>query len=84
MKLRKADLTWHIAGEEIVVLDLEGSVYLKLNGSGKLLWEHLSESSDEASLTNALVDEYEIDESRAAADVKAFLADLRQRGLLVE
>jgi hypothetical protein len=35
-------------------------------------------------LTAALVDEYGIDEERAAADVSGFLADLRQRGLLDE
>ena len=39
MQLRQAGLTWHVAGDDVVVLDLEGSVYLKLNGSGRILWE---------------------------------------------
>lgn len=84
MQLRKTDLTWHTVGEEIVVLDLDGSVYLKLNGSGRMLWELLTDPSDEESLAAALVGGYGIDKERAAADVGAFLADLRQRGLLVE
>lgn len=84
MQLREADLTWHIAGEEVVVLDLEGSVYLKLNGSGRLLWERLAEPCDVSSLTEALMAQYGIDEERARTDVESFLADLRERDLLVE
>lgn len=82
MRLRQQDLTWHVAGEDIVVLDLGGSVYLKVNGSGRVLWELLTEARTEEDLTAALVDRYGIDESLAAADVAGFLADLRQRGIL--
>src|SRR4051794_10309625 len=42
MQLRQGDLTWQIAGDDVVVLDLAGSVYLKLNGTGRVLWEHLA------------------------------------------
>lgn len=84
MELRNTDLTWHVAGDEVVVLDLEGSVYLKLNGSGRLLWERLNEPCDVSDLIEALVAEYGIEEDRARIDVESFLADLRERGLLVE
>lgn len=84
MQLRKQDLTWNVAGEDLVILDLEGSVYLKLNGSGRLLWELLSEPRDVDSLESALVAEYGIDRERAKTDVDAFLTDLRARGLLIE
>jgi hypothetical protein len=84
MRLRRQDLTWHVAGDDIVVLDLEGSVYLKVNGSGRVLWELLVESRTEGELTTALVDQFAIDESRAAADVAAFVADLRRRGVVEE
>lgn len=84
MQLRKQDLTWNVAGEDLVILDLEGSVYLKLNGSGRLLWELLSEPRDVESLESALVAEYSIDRERAKTDVDAFLTDLRARGLLIE
>ena len=84
MQLRQENLTWQIAGDEVVVLDLEGSVYLKLNGSGRVLWEALAELCTEAELTSALVDRYEIDEARAAADVAQFVDALRARRLLTE
>jgi hypothetical protein len=82
MQLRDAGLTWHVAGDDVVVLDLEGSVYLRLNGSARLLWERLAQSSTEPELAAALVDEYGIGAERAADDVGAFVADLRRRGLL--
>jgi hypothetical protein len=59
-------------------------VYLKLNGSGRVLWEHLVEPCTEADLVEALVETYGIDEARAAADVAGFITDLRARGLLAE
>jgi Coenzyme PQQ synthesis protein D (PqqD) len=82
MRLRQAGLTWHVAGEEVVVLDLEGSVYLKLNGSGRVLWERLAASSTEPELIAALIEEFGIDKDRASADVAAFVADLNRRKLL--
>lgn len=84
MQLRQEDLTWQIAGDDVVVLDLEGSVYLKLNGSGRVLWEALAATCTESELAEALVDRYGIDSERAGSDVATFLADLRARGLLVE
>lgn len=82
MQLRQAGLTWHVTGDDVVVLDLEGSVYLKLNASGRVLWERVAASCTEAGLVEALVEHYAIDEERAAADVAAFLAELDRRELL--
>jgi hypothetical protein len=82
LRLRQDGLTWNVAGDEVVVLDLAGSVYLKLNGSARVLWERLSASCPEASLVDALVDEYGIDRERANADVAEFLAELHRRQLL--
>jgi hypothetical protein len=82
MQLRQAELTWHVAGDEVVVLDLHGSVYLKLNGSARVLWERLATSCDEAELTAAILDVYDVSGDRAAEDVAAFLTELRRRDLL--
>lgn len=82
MRLRQAGLTWHAAGDDVVVLDLDGSVYLKVNGSGRVLWERLATPATEAELVAALVEAYGVDENRAAADVATFLAALRARQLL--
>jgi hypothetical protein len=83
MELREAGLTWHVVGDDVVVLDLERSTYLKLNGTAKLLWECLTTCSTEVELAALLVERFGIPEERAADDVAAFLADLRGRDLLV-
>ena len=83
MQLRKSELTWHVTGGEVVILDLEGSVYLRLNGTGRVLWELLAESCSDAELTKALTERYDVDVQLAADDVAGFLAELRGRGLLV-
>ena len=82
MQLRQAGLTWQVVGEELVILDLDGSVYLKLNGSARLLWEHLAQSCTHSELVDALVEKYAVEEQVAAADVTAFLSELDRRGLL--
>jgi hypothetical protein len=82
VQLRQGSLTWHVAGDEVVILDLQGSVYLKLNGTARVLWERLAESCTEDELSAALVDGYDVDHARATKDVAAFLTDLRSRGLL--
>lgn len=83
MQLRERGLTWHAVGSDVVVLDLEGSLYLKVNGSGRLLWDLLAEGCDVHALTQELIDRYGVDEQRAVADVAEFLDELRRRDLLV-
>ena len=84
MQLRQGNLTWQVVGEDVVVLDLEGSVYLKVNGSGRVLWEALTQPCTESALVARLVDRYGINEAHASTDVETFLADLRSRDLLAE
>jgi hypothetical protein len=84
MQLRQDGLAWHVAGDDVVVLDLDGSVYLKLNRSGRVLWERLAGPCTQADLEHALAERYGVDADRAAADVAAFLSDMRRRRLLVE
>ncbi len=82
MRLRQSELTWHAAGEEVVVLDLNGSTYLKLNGSGRVLWEMLAESATEDELVAGLVEHFAISEDRARADVDGFVSALHARNLI--
>jgi hypothetical protein len=66
-----------------MVLDLESSRYVTVNGSGALLYELLQTGErgrDE--LVRALLDEFDVDEAQAAQDVDAFIAQLEDAGLL--
>jgi hypothetical protein len=84
IRLRETGVTWQEVGDSVIALDLDGSVYLKLNGSGKVLWERLQQPTTPDDLTQALVERYGIDENQATADAQAFVNELRRRQLLAE
>lgn len=72
-------------GGELVVVPLTGNIahmneLFTFNASAKLLWEELKEDSTEDSLVQALLDQYEVEEVIARADVQKFLARLEEMG----
>lgn len=56
---------------------------MSLNGSGLLLWERLQTDCTEAELISAVLEEYDVDETTAAKDVREFLAQLEGAGILI-
>lgn len=82
IKLRSRSLDWRLVGGEVVVLDGASSQYLSVNGAGALLWPLIADGASTADLVGALVAEYGIDEEAAAGDVAAFVASLRDLGLV--
>jgi PqqD family protein of HPr-rel-A system len=81
---RQQDVEWQIADDEIVVLDLRTTECLELNSSAAEIWRGLIEDEDEQALAERVSREFDVEPDRAAADVSAFLASLRERGLLEE
>jgi coenzyme PQQ synthesis protein D (PqqD) len=75
-------LTWREINGEVVILDLEASKYLSLNGTGALLWSALAEGADDAQLIELLTERYGIDEATATRDVDAFLDRCATLGLV--
>ena len=84
LRLRTSNLSWREIDDEIIVLDLDGSEYISVRGAGRVLWGLLETGSTLPDLVAALASRYEIDGATASQDVEAFLAALRQRGLLEE
>lgn len=62
--------------------DFHGMV--TLNQTGCLLWEKLQKECTREDLIAALLAEYDTDEATAAKDVDAFLAKLKEAGLLAD
>ena len=56
---------------------------ITLNATAAYLWELLETEQTVQSLTQALLDRYEVDEPKAKADVEAFIARLQPTGALV-
>lgn len=84
LRLRQADVAARKFQDETIILDLRGSTYFSTNATGTVLWHALERGSTRAELIQALLNEFEVSEERAAADVDAFVAACRQRRLLAE
>lgn len=63
-------------------LDFPGMI--TVNRTGAYLWELLEKPQTVQTLTQALVDHYEVEEAQAAADVKAFTESLIRVGAITE
>jgi hypothetical protein len=84
LQLRDADLDWREVEGELVALDLRESRYLAINRTGRVLWAALAEGATRDELIVRLVEAFDIERPRAAADVDAFTTELESRGLLVQ
>ena len=74
-------VAWRETADEIVVLDLERSVYFGLNGTGASLWRRLTSAATRADLIQHLRSQGAA-EARATQDVDDFVAQLDRYGLL--
>lgn len=83
MRLRTEGITWQEIDGELVILDLQSSMYLTTNGSGAFLAKLLIEERTEQELATALAKEFDIADGVAAADTADFLEQLADKKLLV-
>ena len=68
-----------------LVFSPESKSAVSLNKTGVYLWNRLKDGATEAEMTAGLIEKYSgVTEEQAAADVKAFLEELRKRSLLSE
>ncbi len=77
LQVRRRHLRWEQLDDEIVILDLAGSAYLKLSGAGVVLWKALLGGATPQALVEVLLGEYDIDRASAERDVRAFLTRMR-------
>jgi hypothetical protein len=82
LKLRGQGVAWTDVDGEIVALDETSAEYLAANEAGGLLWRALAQGATREELVAKLAAEYSLTPERAAADTEAFIAALRERGLL--
>ncbi len=86
MKIKNGFVVRSIAGESVVVALGEASKsfngIIKLNETGRILWDALEVGCDEAALLSAILSEYDIDEETAKADIRRFISTLEGAGIL--
>ncbi len=79
---RDEELTWRQIENEVIILDLRHSQYIRLNASSGVLWEQLGHGATIGELAQRLVSTYDISEGRALADAEAFVASCDRNKLL--
>ena len=85
MKIKEGFILRQVAGNHVVVpigqavLDFNGM--MNLNDTGAFLFERMIEGTTREELIRALVDEYQIDEQLAAADVDGFIEKVKGEDL---
>ena len=68
-----------------LIFDPNTNAAMSTNKTGVYLWSRVKEGATEAEMVSDLVKRYSgVTEEQAAADVKAFLEELRNRSLLSE
>ena len=85
MKIREGYLLRTVAGKNIVVsvgaqLDFNGM--LTLNDTGVYLWNLLQKDTTKDDILNKMLEEYDVSEEIASADIDAFIQKLRQANIL--
>lgn len=86
MKLKKELLKREIGGESFLV-PLGKTVYESnglyvLTELGAFIWDLLPGAEDREDILRAILDEYEVDEATARADMDEFFAKLEEMGIL--
>lgn len=86
MRIKEGFLVRTIGTECVVAAVGEQSRHfngiIRLNGTAKFLWEQMQQETSEEQLVTALVENYEISEEQAEADVKKFAAQLKEADIL--
>ncbi len=67
-----------------VLLHLETKFYFSLNETGCFLWKLIEKEggAEEEDMVKSLCEAFEVEPNRAAGDIKEFISDLREQGLI--
>ena len=88
MKLNPDYITRELMGDFILLPSGETTLtfngIVTLNEMGRTIYERLPQVENEEALVRALADEYEVDEAELRADVSEFLAQMREKHILLD
>ncbi|HKO54767.1 MAG TPA: HPr-rel-A system PqqD family peptide chaperone, partial [Thermoanaerobaculia bacterium] len=70
-------------GDDALLFDTAAGTYHVLNETGARVWELLEQGQSMATIATAVAAEYDVDAQRAAEDVAAIVAQLREANLVV-
>lgn len=88
MKIKDGFVVRDIMGQCVVVATGEASEdfagMIKLNDTGKDIWEGVSAGKTEAEIVDQIVSDYDVEQERAEASVKKFIGDMKEKGFIID
>ena len=81
---RRPDLEARTVDEEMVILDVKGSLVHRLNRSASDIWNRCDGQHSVADIAASLAAEYELTVETAMGDVQAALAEFDRLGLMAD
>lgn len=86
MKIKSGFVVREIAGQSVVVALGEASKafngIIKLNETGRIIWDMLTEGTEKSDVVDAILGDYEIDRATVENDVDTFVATLKENNIL--
>ena len=67
---------------ETVLLDLQSELYFGLNDVGTRTWQLLCQGQSIRQVLANLLDEFEVDETTAVADISQLVTDMEDQGII--
>ena len=71
-------------GGQTVMMSIARGKYFALDGTGQRIWELISEPMRVGEIVDRLTEEYDVDREQCTAEVKSFVAELAENGLVEE
>jgi len=86
IKIKNGFVVREIAGQSVVVALGEASKafngIIKLNETGRVMWDMLSEGTEKETIVSKILAEYEIDKETVEKDVDSFVNTLKENNIL--
>ncbi len=86
MRIKEGFVLREVAGQAVVIATGEASKsfhgMIKLNETGRVIWEGLAAGKSDADIASQLVSAYHVEAEKAAADVAAFVKQAASHGFL--
>ena len=85
MKLKEGFVLRTISGQTVVLPtggDLDLSMMIKLNDTGRFIWERLEKGTEVEELVADMLKEYEVSEEKAKEYVEQFIQKVKENGFL--
>lgn len=77
-----SEVVYRSVGDEAVILDVTAGLYFGLEAVGRTVWEYIQQSRKVIDVLQHVQQGFDVERSKCAQDVCAFLAELQEKKLV--